>query len=62
MYLVITQQETSKDAINYFVTPNTSVEAETHKPISRYESFDPHSKTYERRGIRVTVKRYKVCQ
>jgi len=54
----ITQQETSKDASKYFITPNTSVERETHKPISRYDSFDNHSKAYEKGGARITVKKY----
>ena len=54
------QQETAKNDIKYFLTPKTSTEIESGKEISRYDSFDMHSKAYERSSTRIITKTYTI--
>jgi hypothetical protein len=54
------QQETAKDNIKYFVTPVTTAEVESGKKISRYDSFDIHSKAYKRSSVRISTKTYTI--
>lgn len=58
----IVQQETAKDNSGYIMTPSTSIEVKGSQKISRYDTFDKHSKAYEKTNTKITVKKYVIKQ
>lgn len=59
--LIVEQETNSNDETGYFITPNTSIEFGQEK-TSRFDSFDTHSKAYEKASTKITVRRYAIKQ